>query len=225
MIRSSPHWPAPGYETWPNFANPNVTVSEALIAAPMTAPVSEFTPDAISTATVGTANELTISIARRGTSFHLGVQPGAEDRVDDGARLRSPSAASRFASPTRFDRPCRRIARNSACARAASPFKSAARPSRTARTAKPSWISRRPATNPSPPLLPLPATTSTSVVAPGKRSTSASATASPARVISEYDGMPYLSWLRRSSSRLSAGVEQNHRRLSSKILHHAAATA
>ena len=54
-IHSSPHCPAPGYETWPNFANPNVTVSEARIAAPMTAPVPEFTPDATSTATVGIA--------------------------------------------------------------------------------------------------------------------------------------------------------------------------
>ena len=29
------------------------------------------------------ANEFIVSIARRGKSFHLGIEPGAEDRVDD----------------------------------------------------------------------------------------------------------------------------------------------
>ncbi len=68
----------------------------------MTAPVSEFTPDAISTATVGTANELTISIARGGTSFTAAFSP-VPKIASTMALGRLLSAASRLASVDRLD--------------------------------------------------------------------------------------------------------------------------
>ena len=59
------------------------------MAAPITAPESALTPEAISIATIGAPSELTASITRRGEPAYFGVEAGAEDRIDDGdGRLR-----------------------------------------------------------------------------------------------------------------------------------------
>ena len=87
----------------------NVTVSEALTAAPATSPVEASTPEGRSTETTGSPQALIRSISAAASGPGRSVEPGAEQRVDhdvaplDGIGL--DGLAARLAQHARGDPP------------------------------------------------------------------------------------------------------------------------
>jgi hypothetical protein len=112
----------PGSSRWPGLRRKNVTVSLALTAAPITAPLSPLMPLGRSTATTGTPVALIASIIAR-----AGLRPaGRGPRRTAHRRSRPPASAAGVAASTG---PCQRRA-----ASAASPFSLSRSPSSSSRT-------------------------------------------------------------------------------------------
>ena len=176
---TSPAWPAPGWNTSPGLSAENVTVCEACTASPSTPPVWPFTPDGMSTATHGP------STASTAPATHAA----------------SPSSAPRNPVPN--------MASTNASARSSArsqSWRSTPASSVNTSTRTPHSRRARAVTCPSPPLLPLPHTTTTRrpYVPPISRRT-VHATARPARSMSTSTGVP-AAIVRRSASPISAGV-------------------
>src|SRR5260370_52535 len=155
---TSPAWPAPGWNTSPGLSAENVTVCEACTASPSTAPVRPFTPDGMSTATHGPSTASTASATHAA----------------------SPSSAPRNPVPN--------MASTNASARSrarSQSWRSTPASSVNTSTRTPHSRRARAVTSPSPPLLPLPHTTTTRrpYVPPISRRT-VHATARPARSLS-----------------------------------------
>ena len=180
MTSTSPACALPGSIHRPGLAAWNVAVAAARTAAPATSPVEASTPLGTSAATTGA--------------------PAGVDRLD---RAAAPARAARRRSPCRASRrrprprrPARRARTARARPRSRSRFaarvaaqlrgRAAAR-----RTSRPASRSRRAATSPSPPLLPLPQTTATGPPSARPRRRRAASPA-PARSIRSSDGMPAL---------------------------------
>ena len=189
---SSPVCDLPGATMWPTLAAWKLTVTSASTAAPSTSPLAALTPEAMSQATTGAPLRLIASIAAS-----IGLRGAPSKPVPKIASISAPEPAS--ASSRRSGSTSRAAGKRSRLA-AASPDSSAPGASSSASTSKPVSASRRAATSPSPPLLPLPQTTRTGPC--GESAAAARATAPPAASISSSEGTPWSSIAQRSTARM-----------------------
>src|SRR5215468_9283668 len=191
------------------FRPAKVGVIVARTAGPGTTPSSEPRPDGTSRAMTGSPSR---PAARLSCSMIWAVTPRAAPVVPVPRRAsttRSASAKARanrlgpLSSPTSSTAP-----RQRARACAASPFTSPRRPARRTRTRAPLARRCRAATNPSPPLLPRPQSTSTRLPRTGAHSRAMMAAAPlPAFSMRRGPGMPSVSMARASRARISAAVK------------------
>ena len=93
--RTTPACSAPGISTAPSFTAPNVTVKRARTASPSTTPVVPFTPEGMSTATIGAYGLIQARDRRRPVILRHAAESGAEDRVHDDVRARELSLEAR----------------------------------------------------------------------------------------------------------------------------------
>ncbi len=189
MTRSSPRSCLPGAIQWPGFARANVAVADARTLTPAAAPVDASTPLGMSAATAGASRTAIASIASAARPSGSPRNPVPKIASTMTAASPSPATVKGSCSPSRR----RRFS-------AASPRYSSGSASVRTRTRRPSWRSSRPATKPSPPLLPFPQTTAT-----GPRATVVSvmsARPAPARSMRSSDGIPSSSIAQRSIARI-----------------------
>ena len=194
--RTCPARSAPGRSAAPAFMAPNVTVRSAWIAAPSTAPVDPFTPEGMSTATMGTSASFRPVMASAHASSGMPRNPvpkmasiATSARASSRARAMSENGSTRTEGAS-----SKRAAFVAAGSRRSESGSSVITATRT-----PQFARYRAATRPSPPLFPLPQTTTARLpYEPPMRSTHARATALPARSIRSSAGMPR-AWASRSS--------------------------
>jgi hypothetical protein len=198
--RSSPACSAPGWRTSPTLGPPNVTVTKARTDGPRTTPVSPSTPEGMSTATIGTSEAFRASMASRCVPS-AGPRNPVPKIASIAASALPSSRASRFGEYS-----AHRACPSCSNAFAAGPFSSSGSPRSIAMGDAPQADSCRAATSPSPALFPLPHTTTTRrPYVPPIRSTTARATARPARSISASTEVPRAS-VSRSREAVSAEV-------------------
>ena len=188
--RSSPVCHLPGATRWPSLAAWKLTVTSASTASPATSPVEASTPEAMSQAMTGAPQRLIASIAAAAGSRGAPSKP-----VPKIASTTAPEPSSLSAKSPADNSPPNRSKLIAASPRSSSPGQS-----NSASTSKPISRSNRAATNPSPPLFPLPQTTR--IGPSGARSATASATARPAASINSRDGTPCSSTAHRSTARI-----------------------
>ena len=167
----------PGSSRCAGFLRKKVTVSVARTAAPITSPVVPLMPLGRSTASTGAPLALIASIISCGSPFtaRLRPAPNSASMINAGFPI-----ACGLNGSTGYFQP--------RAADAASPCRLSRSHSRMTETSRPRAASSAAATKPSPPLLPLPATTT---IGPASaRSIAASATAWPALSISAKPGVP-----------------------------------
>ena len=145
-----PQCSRPGSSRWPVLRRKNVTVRQRLTATPITAPVVPFMPLGRSTAIIGAAAAFIALDHGARQSFDVAVEAGAEQRVDDDVAIAQHGRRGLFHGPL-----------HRSAANAASPLIRLDSPTKTHATYVPRSERCRAATNPSPPLLPGPATTMT----------------------------------------------------------------
>ena len=153
--RTVPERSAPGSSTEPTFAAPNATVRSAQTAEPSTAPVRPSTPEGMSAATTGARAALSASIASSQTPSGSPRKPVPKS-ASTATSARASDRSSRDASHSRAASPCS-ASRARFVPAAWEPV--AAASTMTMSTRMPSRARCRAATNPSPPLLPFPHTT------------------------------------------------------------------
>ena len=106
---TSPAWKRPGATWSPTLLAWNVTVSDALTAAPTTSPVDASTPEGRSTETTGRPQALIRSIIAAASGARSTVEAGAEERVDHHVapfdRVGLDSLAARLAEHASGDAP------------------------------------------------------------------------------------------------------------------------
>ena len=154
--RTMPACSAPGIRTAPSFTAPNVTVSRARTASPSTTPVVPFTPEGMSTATIGTPASLRLAIAAAQSSSGMPRNPVPKIA----STATSARASSRWRLPWWKVR--RRMPGTSSRRRAFVAAGSRSSPGSSRRTTvvrTPARPRCRAATSPSPPLFPFPHTT------------------------------------------------------------------
>src|SRR5437762_4461439 len=188
----SPQWLRPGSSRWPGLRRKKVTVSAAWGAMPSTAPLPPSTPLGTSTATTGRWAASSLAMTSRATP-----SIGRASPAPNSASITSPASAM-TAGANGSTGPVQRAA-----AAAASPFSASRDPSSATRTGQPRSARRRAVTNPSPPLLPGPHSTSAGCF--GQRRATASATARPAFSISAMPATPP-AIVSRSASSICCGV-------------------
>ena len=200
---TAPAYCLPGEIQSPGLARWNVAVAIASTASPSTCPVEALTPLGTSAATTRALAALiaviTLSAGLRGAPSK--PVPSSASTITC-APLRASSSNGSGAGPD--SRPS--ISFASPCSHS---------PGHTSRTStwRPAWRSRRAATSPSPPLLPLPQTTTTRPA--GAWRETASASPSPARSISSSEGTAFVSIAHSSVARIcpasSSGSSQRGR--------------
>ena len=189
ITRSSPVSCLPGAIQCPGLAAANVAVAVARTATPHASPVEASTPLATSAATTGASITASVSIASAARPRGSPAKPVpkiASTRTAASSSSRGSNGSWSPSSRRRFS--------------AASPRCSPGSASVSTRTWRPMPRSRRPATKPSPPLLPLPQT-----IAIGPRGTSrstVSARPAPARSMRSSDGVPHDSIAQASIARI-----------------------
>ncbi len=145
---------APGRSTTPAFGAPNVTVRSARTAAPATAPVAPSTPEGTSTATTeGPPSRDRIASACSPSGAPRNPVPKIASTAT------SALASSRDAAAPVHGRTRTRVAESRPRFAAAGSWRSASGSSRSTVTPIPHDARYLAATNPSPPLLPRPQTT------------------------------------------------------------------
>ena len=175
--RTRPQCFRPGINRCAGLRRKKVTVSTALIAAPITAPVVPLIPLGRSTASTGAPLALIASIISSGSPLtgRLSPAPNSASMISAGLPI-----ACGLNGSTGYFQP--------RAASAASPCRLSRSHSRMIETSRPRAASSAAATKPSPPLLPRPATT---MIGPSStRPIAASATACPALIISAKPGVP-----------------------------------
>jgi hypothetical protein len=193
-----PQCSRPGMSRCPGFLRKNVTVRSARTARPRTSPVAPSTPDGISTAITGIPDPFSAA-----TSSPAGPSTARDSPAPNTASTARccPSSTSGTAGTTS---PSQRPAIT-----AASPFSASRSPRSATFTGQPASARSRAATNPSPPLLPGPASTTSGRGL--QRSMIARATARPAVSIRSSDATPCAtasrSALAISSGRRSAALK------------------
>src|SRR5436190_5701904 len=211
---TSPACCLPGAIQRPGLAAWKVTVAAARTAAPATTPVEACTPLGTSTLMTGVCAWLIASMAAatspRGSPSKP-VPSSASTTVlqlasGGPASARCASCAASGAAPSRSQGAPSSLtgpAPGSCCRLvSASPDSSEGGATQSTLTRRPASRSRRAATNPSPPLLPLPHTIVTSPS--GANRSTARATAAPARSIRSSPGTPCSSIAQRSIARIAA---------------------
>ncbi len=182
-----PARPRPGWNARPRFHCANVTVREAWTQGPGAAPVSAFSPDGRSTERTGTPDPFIQAMASA-------IEPCVAPLIpvpSKASMIRSNRPPSRQSSPVPADRIAGPSFSSAARAVRASPRTSSRPPNRTGRASNPISESRLAATNPSPPLFPLPQHTSTRRPPEAASISAASAaTAAPAFSMSVVPGIP-----------------------------------
>ncbi len=83
--RTLPACSRPGSSTWPGLRRKNVTLSRAVTAAPITAPLAPLMPLGRSTATIGAPLAFIASIIARALPVDHAIEPRTEQRIDDDA--------------------------------------------------------------------------------------------------------------------------------------------
>ncbi len=191
MTATRPACSLPGLIHRPGLAAANVAVAVACTAAPPTSPVDASTPLGTSAAMTGASAASMAARTDAAGSRGAPVTP-------------VPSTASTIAAT-----PSRRSGANGSLSTgsarrfaAASPCSSSGGGTSRTRTTRPPRCSRRAATRPSPPLLPLPQTIATGPV--GATSHTRPARPSPARSMSCSDGTPRSSIAQRSVARIAS---------------------
>ena len=199
--RTSPANSAPGSSTAPVFAAPNATVRSARTATPSTAALVPSTPLGMSTATIGTSAAFSPSIASAHSSSGSPRNP-VPKIASTATSARSSSRPSVAGSNRRTRTPVSARRRRLAAAGSRDPAGSC---STTTTTRIPHRARCRAVTNPSPPLFPLPhTTTARRPYEPPVRSAQALATAQPARSMRSSAATPR-ACVARSSSTASCG--------------------
>ncbi len=215
--RTSPARSRPGGSRRPRLSPSNVAVSVAPTTAPGAWPVSAHTPEGRSSATTGRPLSLIRAIASATRPAGAPLAP-VPSRASTASAQEAPSACLSPAIPpesvTSTGRS--RAATRRASFDAASPPTSAARPIRNTRTRAPPPASRRATTNPSPPLLPLPHTTTMPRPRSGRlraarKDRISAAAPCPAFSMSVEPAMPSSAIARRSRARISAAVKTGFR--------------
>ncbi len=175
--RTSPASSVPGISTTPVFAAPNVTVSAARTAVPPISPVAPFTPLGMSTDTTGTPQPSIASIASAQSSSGCPLNP-VPNTASITASARSSSLSKVLAVNRRTRTPAAASLRWLVAAGSRMP---SGLSSVTTVTLMPHRDRCLAATYPSPPLFPLPQTTTTRrPYVPPSRSATARATDQPA---------------------------------------------
>ena len=202
IVRTSPAWALPGWIQSPGLAASKVTVIVARTALAQTAPVEASTPLGTSTLTTGAPEAFAASIASatvpRGSPAK--PVPSSASTIANGVRRPLLSTSPRDAVPESICKGGspgrrRRFSR-------ASPLNSSSGPAVSTTTSRPASRSRRAATSPSPPLLPLPQSTATGPS--GASCSTARATPTPARSIRSSEGTLRSSIAQRSMARIAS---------------------
>ena len=196
-------WPAsaaPGNRTRPRFCSPKVTVASASTQGPSGRPVSAESPD-------GTSTESTRAPPRRApamASMAAAKLPsaGRDSPVPRSASITTSSPLAPSGCPSAKGATGTPASRARRAITAASPPSSSGATTANTRTRPEGWSSLA-ATQPSPPLLPPPQTT-TKRLAGRTSGATASATARPARSIRSSEGTPSPSMAARSMARISS---------------------